>query len=160
MRMTPMAASFTVTRSLDMRAPADRLFPHIADFHAWAAWSPYEKKDPAMRKIYTGAASGVGAVYEWSGNRTVGEGRMEILDANAPHKVRIKLDFIKPFEGHNIAEFTLEPRSHNTTVTWAMYGSLPFMARVMGLFINMDNMIGRDFEVGLANLKAMAEAKA
>ena len=152
-----MPASFTVTRSIDIRAPADRLYPHIADFHAWAAWSPYEKKDLAMKKTYSGAPSGVGAVYEWDGNRTVGQGRMELLEATAPSKVKVDLRFMKPFVAHNTAEFTLEPGGQNTTVTWAMYGPLTFMSRVMGLFINMDKMIGTDFEAGLRNLKTIAE---
>ena len=154
-----MADSFTVKRSFDISAPADRLFPHIADFHGWAAWSPYEKRDPAMKKTHSGAGSGVGAVYEWDGNKNVGKGRMEVLEATAPSKLRIALHFMKPFKAHNTAEFTLEPRGNNTTVTWAMYGPLIFMSRVIGLFINMDKMIGRDFEAGLQNLKALAEKK-
>jgi Polyketide cyclase / dehydrase and lipid transport len=151
-----MPASFTVTRSIDIRAPAERLYPHIADFHAWAAWSPYEKKDLAMKKTYSGAPSGVGAVYEWDGNRNVGQGRMELLEATVPSKVKVDLRFMKPFVAHNTAEFTLEPRGQDTIVTWAMYGPLTFMSRVMGLFINMDKMIGTDFEAGLRNLKAIA----
>lgn len=152
-----MPVPFTVKRSLDIRAPAEALFARIVDLHGWAAWSPYEKKDPAMKKGFAGAACGVGAVYEWQGNRSVGKGRMEIVEAARPSKVRIDLHFMKPFEAHNIAEFTLEPRGDNTTVTWAMYGSLHFIARVMGLFISMDKMIGNDFAAGLANLKAVAE---
>jgi hypothetical protein len=152
-----MPATFTVQRSLDIRAPADRLYPHIADFHAWAAWSPYEKKDPTMKKTYSGAASGVGAVYEWEGNKNIGKGRMEMLEATSPSKVRIDLHFMKPFEARNTAEFTLAPRGDSTTVTWAMYGPQTFMGRVMGLFINMDRMIGTDFEAGLRNLKVLAE---
>ncbi|CAN5529451.1 K(+)-transporting ATPase subunit F [soil metagenome] len=152
-----MPASFTVTRSIDIRAPAEKLYPHIADYHAWAAWSPYEKKDLAMKKTYGGAPSGVGAIYEWDGNRTVGQGRLEMLEARAPSKVKVDLRFMKPFKAHNTAEFTLEPRGENTTVTWAMYGPLTFMSRVMGLFINMDKMIGTDFEAGLRNLKTIAE---
>jgi hypothetical protein len=152
-----MPATFTVQRSLDIRAPADKLYPHIADFHAWAAWSPYEKKDPAMTRRFSGAAAGVGAVYEWEGNNKVGKGRMEVLKASAPSKVRIDLQFLKPFKAHNTAEFTLAPRGESTAVTWAMYGPLTFMGRVMGLFMNMDRMIGNDFEAGLRNLKALAE---
>ena len=152
-----MPATFTVKRSLDIRAPADRLYPQVADFHAWAAWSPYEKKDPAMNRRFSGAPTGVGAVYEWEGNRNVGKGRMEVLEATAPSKIRIALHFMKPFEARNTAEFTFEPRAENTTVTWAMYGPLTLMGRVMGLFINMDRMIGTDFEAGLKNLKALAE---
>jgi hypothetical protein len=152
-----MPASFTVRRSLDIRAPADRLFPHVADFNAWSAWSPYEKRDPAMKRRFSGASSGVGAVYEWDGNRNVGQGRMEILESTLPSKVRIDLQFMKPFKAHNVAEFTFDPHGENTTVTWAMHGPTTFMSRVMGLFINMDKMIGKDFEAGLQNLKAIAE---
>lgn len=152
-----MPASFTVKRSLDIRAPADRLFPLIADFNAWSAWSPYEKRDPAMKRRFSGSPSGVGAIYEWDGNRNVGQGRMEILESTPPSKVRIDLQFMKPFKAHNVAEFTFEPHGQNTTVTWAMYGPTTLMSRVMGLFINMDKMIGKDFEAGLQNLKALAE---
>ena len=152
-----MPASFTVRRSIDIRAPAEKLYPHIADFHAWAAWSPYEKKDLAMKKTYSGAPSGAGAIYEWEGNRNVGQGRLEMLEARAPSKVKVDLRFMKPFKAHNTAEFTLEPRGENTTVTWAMYGPSTVMSRVMGLFINMDKMIGTDFEAGLRNLKTIAE---
>jgi uncharacterized protein YndB with AHSA1/START domain len=152
-----MPATFTVKRSLEIRAPAARIYPHIADFHAWAAWSPYEKKDLAMKKHYSGAPSGVGAVYEWEGNRHVGQGRMELLEATAPSKIRVDLQFMKPFKAHNTAEFTLEPRGESTIVTWAMYGPLTFMGRVMGLFMNMDDMIGKDFAAGLQNLKAISE---
>jgi hypothetical protein len=150
-------ASFIVERSLDIRAPADRIFPHVADFNAWFAWSPYEKRDPAMKRRFSGKPSGVGAIYEWDGNRNVGQGRMEILESTPPSKVRIDLQFIKPFKAHNVAEFTFDPHGQNTTVTWAMHGPTTFMSRVMGLFINMDKMIGKDFETGLRNLKAITE---
>jgi hypothetical protein len=152
-----MPATFTVQRSLDIRAPVDKLFPQIADFHAWSAWSPWEKRDPAMNRRFSGAPSGVGAVYEWEGNRAVGKGRMEVIEAAAPSKIRIDLQFLKPFKAHNTAEFTLDPRGENAVVTWTMYGPLTVMTRVMGLFMNMDKMIGKDFEAGLANLKALTE---
>jgi uncharacterized protein YndB with AHSA1/START domain len=149
--------SFTVQRTATVKAPPDRIFALINDLHGWGAWSPYEKKDPAMRRTFSGAPQGKGAVYEWDGNKNVGSGRMEIVDATAPTKIVIKLDFLKPFEGHNTAEFTMEPRGENTTVTWAMYGPSPYVAKLMGTFFNMDRMIGTDFEAGLANLKAVAE---
>ena len=152
-----MPASFTVKRSLDIRSPADRLFPQIADFNALSAWSPYEKRDPAMKRRFSGKPSGVGAIYEWAGNRNVGQGRMEILDVTQPSKVLIKLDFLKPFEAHNMAEFTLEPKGDTTRATWAIYGPSAFVTKVMGLFFDMDTMIGKDFEAGLADLKAAAE---
>jgi uncharacterized protein YndB with AHSA1/START domain len=149
--------TFLVTRSASINASPERMFALIADFHSWAHWSPYEKLDPAMKKTFAGPASGVGAIYEWSSAGKAGAGRMEIVDAPAPSKVSIKLDFSKPFKAHNIAEFTLTPRSGGTDVTWAMSGASPFMFKLMGLFLNMDKMIGKDFEAGLAQLKAVAE---
>ena len=149
--------SFTVRRSIDIKAPAAKLFAMIDDLHAWATWSPYEKKDPAMKRTFSGSQSGKGAVYEWDGNNTIGKGRMEIIATAPPSKVKIKLDFFKPFEGHNTAEFTMEPKGDQTVVTWAMYGPSSFVFKVMGVFMSMDNMIGKDFEAGLANLKALAE---
>ena len=110
-----------------------------------------------MKRTYSGAASGRGAVYAWDGNKNVGSGRMEILEASAPSKVVIKLDFIKPFEGHNTAEFTMLPQGDATNLTWVMHGPTPFMMKVMHVFINMDRMIGKDFEAGLANLKRLTE---
>ena len=149
--------TFRVQRVVTIKAPPERIFPLIQDLHGWAAWSPYEKKDPAMKRTFGGAPSGKGAIYEWDGNKNVGSGRMEILEAT-PQKVAIKLDFFKPFEGHNTAEFTLLPQADNTTtVTWAMYGPSPYMMKIMGTFMNMDKMIGTDFEVGLQTLKTMAE---
>jgi uncharacterized protein YndB with AHSA1/START domain len=148
---------FTVRRTTRISATPDRIFPQINDFHNWAAWSPYEKLDATMKKTFTGASSGKGAVYEWDGNSKVGKGRMEITDASAPRKVVIKLDFVRPFRASNTSEFTLEPQGDSTDVTWSMRGASPFMMKVMGVFMNMDNLIGRDFETGLANLKANAE---
>ena len=149
--------SFTVKRSVSIKAPPDRLYALISDFHGWAAWSPYEKKDPDMKRTFSGAALGKGAIYQWDGNKNVGSGSMEIIEATPPSKIVIKLDFLKPFEGHNTAEFTMNPQGDSTTVTWAMYGPSSFIFKVMGLFMNMDKMIGDDFAVGLANLKAVAE---
>jgi uncharacterized protein YndB with AHSA1/START domain len=148
---------FTVRRSTRIRATPDRIFPQINDFHNWAAWSPWEKLDPTMTKNYSGAPSGRGAVYDWEGNSKVGKGRMEITDASAPRNVVIKLDFERPFRANNVSEFTLEPQGDATDVTWSMRGGSAFMMKVMGVFMNMDNLIGRDFEAGLANLKANAE---
>jgi hypothetical protein len=146
-----------VQRAISIRSPADRLFPLIADFHQWRIWSPYENKDPAMQRTYEGAASGKGAVYAWDGNKNVGSGRMEILEASAPSKITIKLDFFKPFEGHNTAEFTMLPQGDVTNLTWTMHGPAVFMSKLMQVFMNLDHMIGRDFEAGLANLKKLAE---
>ena len=149
--------SFSVQRKTSIQAPPDRIFPLIDDFHNWNAWSPWEKLDPAMNRTHSGAASGKGAVYEWDGNSKVGKGRMEITDVTPPSKVGIKLDFIKPFEGHNVAEFTLEPQGDSTNVTWVMNGPTPFVSKVMQVFISMDKLIGKDFESGLANLKSISE---
>ena len=149
--------SFRVQRSVGIKAPPQKIFPLIDDLKAWAGWSPYEKKDPAMKRTFGPITVGKGATYEWEGNRNVGQGRMEILEATAPGKVLIKLDFLKPFEAHNRAEFTLEPKGDMTLATWAIYGPSAFVTKVMGLFIDMDSMIGKDFEAGLADLKAAAE---
>ena len=148
---------FSVERAISVKAPPETIFPLINDFHRWVSWSPYENKDPAMKRSYDGAESGKGAIYGWDGNKNVGSGRMEILDTSAPSKILIKLDFFKPFEGHNIAEFTMLPQGDATRLTWLMRGPAPFMSKLMQVFMNLDHMIGRDFEVGLANLKKMTE---
>jgi uncharacterized protein YndB with AHSA1/START domain len=149
--------SFSIQRVITVQAPPQKIFPLINDFHQWGSWSPYENKDPAMKRSYSGAASGTGAVYAWEGNKNVGSGRMEILDASTPSRIVIKLDFFTPFEGHNTAEFTMLPQGDATNITWLMYGPLPFMGKIMHVFINVDNMIGKDFEAGLANLKRLTE---
>ncbi len=146
-----------VQRSAAIHAPPEKIFPLISDFQQWRAWSPYEDRDPNLQRTYSGAASGSGAVYAWQGNKNVGSGRMEILEAPPPRRVIIKLDFLKPFEAHNTAEFTLLPQGDTTNVTWLMHGPAPFMSKVMQVFMNMDNMIGKDFATGLANLKRVAE---
>lgn len=110
-----------------------------------------------MKRIHSGAANGKGAVYEWEGNKEIGKGRMEITESSPPSRVIIKLDFVKPFKAHNILEFTLEPKGGSTDVTWAMHGPSPYISKLMGIFINMDSMVGKDFETGLANLKTVAE---
>jgi carbon monoxide dehydrogenase subunit G len=148
---------FSVERSINVTAPPETIFALIDDFHRWGAWSPYEHKDPAMQRSFSGAASGKGAVYGWEGNRNVGSGRMEILDSSAPAKIVIKLDFFKPFEGHNTAEFTMLPQGDATRVNWRMHGPAPFISKLMQVFMNIDQMIGKDFEIGLANLKRLTE---
>jgi uncharacterized protein YndB with AHSA1/START domain len=149
--------SFRVERSTAMNAPPEKIFPYIEGLKRWAAWSPYEGRDPAMKRAYSGADGGKGAVYEWDGNDDVGKGRMEIVDSTPPHRVVIKLDFLKPFEGHNMAELTVEPKGGQTIVTWAMYGPSTFMTKLIGTFMDMDDMIGRDFAAGLAKLKTVVE---
>jgi uncharacterized protein YndB with AHSA1/START domain len=146
-----------VQRSVSINAPPERIFSLISDFHQWVTWSPYEQKDPAMKRTYSGTERGRGAVYAWDGDKNVGSGRMEILDVSAPSKIVIKLDFFKPFEGHNTAEFTMLPQGDGTHVTWLMHGPANFMSRLIQVFINLDKMIGKDFEAGLANLKTLTE---
>jgi uncharacterized protein YndB with AHSA1/START domain len=146
-----------VQRSVSINAPPERIFSLISDFHQWVTWSPYEQKDPAMKRTYSGTERGRGAVYAWDGDKNVGSGRMEILDVSAPSKIVIKLDFFKPFEGHNTAEFTMLPQGDGTHVTWLMHGPANFMSRLIQVFMNLDNLIGKDFEAGLANLKTITE---
>ncbi len=154
-------AVFRVQRVATIKAPAATIFAAINDFHRWGGWSPWENRDPAMQRTFSGAERGKGAVYAWDGNRNVGSGRMEILDATMPSRIVIKLDFLKPFEAHNTAEFTMLPQGDathiGTTVTWAMYGPARFMSKLMQVFMNLDSMIGKDFEAGLANLKKLTE---
>ena len=149
--------TFRVERSVTIKAPPEKIYPYFDDFNRWAVWSPWEKLDPAMKRTFSGAPAGKGAVYAWQGNSKVGEGRMEILESSPSSKLLIKLDFIKPFEGHNTAEYTLVPSGDTTQVTWAMYGPSTYVTKLMGVFVSMDSMIGKDFEAGLANLKAAAE---
>ena len=149
--------TFRIARSATIDAPPDKVYPLIADFHKWAAWSPWENRDPAMQRTFGGAASGKGATYAWAGNREVGEGRMEITDATAPSRVTIKLDFLEPFEGHDVTEFVLVPQGNATQVTWTMQGPATFLTKVMGVFFSMEKMIGKDFEAGLEKMKTAAK---
>jgi hypothetical protein len=148
---------FRLQRSAVIKAPPEKVFPFINDFKQWGAWSPYEKLDPGMKRIYGATTAGKGATYAWEGNGNVGSGSMEILNAPAPSQVAIKLDFMRPFEAHNIAEFTLRRVGESTNVTWSMRGPLPFFAKIIHVFMNMDKMVGGQFDEGLANLKAAAE---
>jgi uncharacterized protein YndB with AHSA1/START domain len=150
--------SFRVERQIVVNAPAERLFALIEDFHQWGLWSPWEKLDPQLKRTHSGPPKGVGATYAWEGNPNVGSGRMEILEAVPHSRILIKLDFLKPFEAHNRAEFTLTPEGEGTRVLWAMTGAQPFPMKVMGLFMSMDSMVGKDFEKGLAAMKGAAEA--
>jgi hypothetical protein len=149
--------SFRIERSAVIQAPPEKIYAQIIDLRAWAAWSPWEALDPAMKRSYSGPQSGKGAASAWEGNSKVGSGRMEVILADAPSKVAMKLDFFKPFEAHNGSEFTLVREGDATRVVWAMFGPSPFAARLMGLFFSMDRMVGGQFEQGLANLKAVAE---
>jgi uncharacterized protein YndB with AHSA1/START domain len=149
--------SFRVERSASIKAPPEKIFALINDFHHWSSWSPWEKMDLNMKRTHSGAASGKGAVYAWVGNKKVGTGEMEITESAAPARIVTRLDFLKPFEAHNTAEFNLETRGDSTSVTWSIYGPAAFFTRVMTVFVSMDKMMGKDFEAGLANIKALAE---
>jgi uncharacterized protein YndB with AHSA1/START domain len=149
--------TFSVKRTISIKAPPAKVAGLITDFHQWSSWSPWEHLDPAMKRTFSGAQAGKGAVYEWEGNKDVGKGRMEIMDAATPARTAIKLDFLEPFESHNITEFTLVPEGDATTVSWNMSGPMPFISKIMSVFTSMDAMIGSDFEKGLAKLKAVAE---
>jgi hypothetical protein len=143
-------------RSTTINAAPEKILPHISDFRKWAAWSPWEKKDPGMKRDYTGAQQGVGAKYGWNGNNNVGEGTMEITEASTS-AVKIDMRFIKPFRNDCIASFRFTPQGNGTHVRWTMDGPNLFMGKVMSVFMNMDKMIGKDFEAGLAALKTEAE---
>ena len=148
--------SFRLERQTVIKAPPEKIFANLVDFNKWGAWSPWEKLDPQMKRTHSGAASGKGASYAWAGDK-VGAGRMEILDATPSSSVKIKLDFTKPFEAHNLVDFTLVPQGDSTQVTWAMYGPMAFINKLFGVFMSMDKMVGKDFEAGLADLKAVSE---
>jgi carbon monoxide dehydrogenase subunit G len=150
-------SSFRVERSTIIAAPPEKVAKIIDDFHQWDTWSPWAKLDPVMKTTYSGPPSGVGSIYEWDGNSKVGKGRMEIL-AIEPNKTTIEIDFLKPFEGHNTADFVLEPQGSTTRVNWIMNGPIKFFpGKLMSVFTTMDKVIGPDFDKGLANLKAAVE---
>lgn len=150
--------SFRLERSTTINAPPATVLGLIDDFHAWKLWSPFEELDADLTRRYDGPARGKGAIYEWQGKKS-GSGRMEILDTSPDH-VRIKLDFLKPFEAHNIADFTAREGANGTHVSWAMHGPQPFTGRLMTMFFSMDKMVGGEFEKGLAKMKSVAEAQA
>ncbi len=149
--------TFKVERATVIGAPPDKVYEAIVDFHRWIDWSPWEGIDPSMSRTYRGPVQGVGAVYEWEGNRKVGKGRMEILTVEPPTSVGIDLNFIKPFKARNHTLFTLEAQGGSTAVTWTMVGPKTFMTKVMGIFTSMDKLVGKDFEKGLAQLKSSVE---
>ena len=143
---------FRIVRKAHINAPPERVFAKLNDFRQWISWSPWEELDPVMTRTHSGAPSGQGAKYAWEGNKKVGQGSMEITSAEPPKKLNLRLDFIKPFEAHNTTEFLLEPRDGGTDVTWTLMGTNPYMMKVMGIFMNMDKMVGKDFEKGLDKL--------
>jgi uncharacterized protein YndB with AHSA1/START domain len=149
--------TFSVQRSTTIKAPPEKIFAVLNDFRRWTEWSPWEKLDPAMKRTLGGAQSGKGATYAWEGNGKAGAGRMEIIESTPSSKVGIQLDFIKPFEGHNVAEFTLAPQADATRVDWVMRGPTPYISKLMQVFVSLDTVIGKDFEEGLANLKTLSE---
>ena len=149
--------TLSVRRSIKIAAPPEVIFKHLNDFRRWVAWSPYEKKDLTMKRTLSGAQQGRGALYAWDGNQDIGQGTMEIVESSPPSQVAIRLRFTRPFKGENEVLFTLEPDGDSTTVTWSMTGKSAFMSKLIGIFLNMDKMIGNDFEAGLASLKAIAE---
>lgn len=154
-----MPDTYTVERDTTINAPAGAIYAQVTDFHNWIAWSPWEGLDPDMQRTYSGPEQGTGATYMWSGNRKAGEGRMEIIDVAEPSKVSIALNFLKPFKSSSTTTFDLRPEGEGTRVTWTMTGPMTLMTRIMGIFKNMDQMIGPDFERGLVQLKVIVERR-
>jgi hypothetical protein len=153
-------SEFRIQRSATMGAPPPVVFALVNDFHAWPTWSPWERLDPAMKRTHSGAPSGTGAAYAWQGNDDVGEGRMTIEKSEPPSVVGIKLEFLKPFAATNTTTFTFAPEGPGTKVTWAMEGNNNFAAKAASLFMDMDKLVGADFERGLAAMKAASEKAA
>ena len=151
-------SEFRVARSTSIAAPASAVFAQVNDFHKWQAWNPWGKIDPAMKQSYEGARAGTGAIYTWSGNNEVGEGRMTITESRPNELIRVKLEFFKPFAATNTADFTFKPEGNQTLVTWSMFGEKNFTAKAVHLVMNMDKMIGGQFEKGLADMKSVVEA--
>ena len=151
---------FRYERSAAINAPPDAVFPLVNDFHNWNGWSPWDKLDPNLKRTYEGPAQGVGAMYGWTGNDDVGEGRMTITDAKANESIKIKLEFIRPFAAVNDTEFTFKPEGAGTKVSWVMSGKNNFMSKAFGLFVDVEEMIGKDFDKGLAQMKQLGEAEA
>jgi Polyketide cyclase / dehydrase and lipid transport len=152
------SSTYHVERSTTINAPASVVFAQVNDFHNWNAWSPWAKMDPAMKQTFEGAPAGNGAVYTWTGNSEVGEGRMTITDSHPSDLINIKLEFIRPFAATSATVFTFKPNGNQTVVTWGMTGDKNFIAKAFHLVMNIDKMVGGDFEKGLAQMKAVAEA--
>jgi hypothetical protein len=150
-------SEFRITRTAKVSAPPSAVFAQVNDFHKWTGWSPWEKIDPNLKRTYEGAPAGTGAVYSWSGNKKVGEGRMTLTESRPSDLIRLKLEFLKPFKATNTTEFTFKSEDNQTAVTWSMTGKKNFMAKAFCLFTNMDKMVGGDFEKGLANMKSAVE---
>ena len=146
-----------VERSASIKAPPEKIFAVLNDFKQWGAWSPWAKKDPAMKRTFGKTTSGKGAYYGWEGNKDVGKGSMEVSDSTPPSRLVLQLHFMEPFEAHNTATYTLAPQTDATKVTWAIDGPMPYVSKVVSIFCDMDALIGKDFETGLANLRTVAE---
>lgn len=153
-------SAFRIERKATIAAPPQAVFEQVNDFRNWRAWSPWEKLDPNLKRTYEGPSAGQGAVYAWAGNKKAGEGRMTIVDSRPGELVRIKLEFFKPFVATNTAEFTFVPQGEQTVVSWSMSGTNNFFLKAFGLFMDMDRVIGSDFEKGLSAMKATAEGAA
>jgi len=151
-------STYRVERSATMNAPAPVVFAQVNDFHNWNAWSPWAKIDPQMKQTFEGAPAGNGAIYTWNGNKEVGEGRMTITESHPSDLVKIKLEFLKPFAATSDTTFTIKPEGNQTKVTWTMVGDKNFIAKAFHLVMNMDKMVGGDFEKGLAQMKTVAES--
>jgi len=151
-------SEFRVTRTATIAAPAPVVFAQVNDFHNWEAWNPWAKLDPAMKQTYEGAPAGTGAMYTWAGNSQVGEGRMTLTESRPNDLIRVRLEFVKPFKATNVAEFRFRLEGDRTAVTWSMTGRNNFMAKALHLVMNMDRMVGGQFEKGLAQMKAVVEA--
>ncbi len=150
-------ADVRITRSAKMSAPPQAVFAQVNDFHKWTAWSPWEKLDRNLKRTYEGSPAGAGSVYSWSGNKKVGEGRMTLVESYPSDLIRIKLEFFKPFKATNQTDFTFQPQGSDTLVTWTMTGKNNFMAKAFCMFMNMDKLVGGDFEKGLTALKSIVE---
>jgi uncharacterized protein YndB with AHSA1/START domain len=149
--------TFAIQRSRSIQAPPEKIFALINDFHNWSQWAPQDREDSTMKRTFSGPGSGTGAASEWKSSGSAGAGRMMITESAAPRKITVKVDFVKPFEAHNVNEFTLEPSGTSTTLTWSMQGTNLFIMKIMGVAVSMDRMVGKRFETGLDNLKATAE---
>jgi Polyketide cyclase / dehydrase and lipid transport len=150
--------SFRIARSIDIEAPPAKVFPLIEEFREWTKWSPYEKLDPNMKRSFGAVTRGAGAHYAWEGDKKVGAGSMDITSSKPSSEVSINLNMIKPFAANNKVTFTVAPRGSGSTVTWTMEGASPLMMRVMHLFMNIDKMVGGQFDEGLQKMKAAAES--
>ncbi|MFZ1009898.1 MAG: SRPBCC family protein [Candidatus Sulfotelmatobacter sp.] len=149
--------TFLIERSLSIKAPPERIFALINNFHDWTRWAPQDREDPSMKRTFSGPESGTGAVSDWTSTGSAGRGRMLITESAAPYRVSVDADWVKPFKAHNVNVFSLQPDGVSTRTTWSMRGTNVYMLKVMSVFVNMDRMMGKHFETGLENLKRAAE---